>query len=82
MSFSTSRTARAETRPRGGSVLIPLTCHEIRHLLASLREHARRDIGHVLRWSRGDDNIKPEPAHATTDGEQAATPDHELQLPY
>lgn len=33
-------------------MLIPLTCNEIRHLLVSLREHARRDIEHVLRWSR------------------------------
>ena len=33
-------------------MLIPLTCNEIRHLLVSLREHARRDIKHVLRWSR------------------------------
>jgi hypothetical protein len=32
--------------------LIPLTCNEIRHLFVFLIDHARRDIGHLLRWSR------------------------------
>jgi SRSO17 transposase len=32
--------------------LIPLTCNEIRHLFVSLIDHARRDIAHLLCWSR------------------------------
>jgi hypothetical protein len=63
-------------------VLIPLTCHEIRHLLDSSRARPGATSGTCCAGPGGDDNIKPEPAHAATDGEQAATPDHELQLPY
>jgi len=55
-------TAAAEHRAHAVvHMLIPLTGNEIRHLLVSLREHAQRDIEHVLRWSRG---RRPHQAHA------------------
>ncbi|MDX6241660.1 MAG: hypothetical protein QOG10_6484 [Kribbellaceae bacterium] len=46
----TAATQRAQTDPLPG--LIALTANEIRHLFTRLLDRARRDIGHLLHWSR------------------------------
>jgi hypothetical protein len=75
----TAATARAEPHPTPG--LIALTANEIRHLFTSLLDRARRDIAHLLHWSRWR-CTKPEPATATTAVKQPNSPDHELRLEY
>jgi SRSO17 transposase len=44
-------TATERTHHTVTSVLIPLTCNEIRHLLVSLTGSARHGVEHLLRWS-------------------------------
>jgi SRSO17 transposase len=46
----TAATARTETHPAPG--LIALTANEIRHLFTRLVDPVRRDIAHLLGWSR------------------------------
>jgi hypothetical protein len=46
----TAATARAQSHPAPG--LIALTANEIRHLFTNLLDRARRDIAHLLHWSR------------------------------
>jgi SRSO17 transposase len=46
----TAATARADTTAPTG--LIALTANEIRHLFTNLLDHARRDLAHLLHWSR------------------------------
>jgi SRSO17 transposase len=46
----TAAAQRAETNSAPG--LIALTANEIRHLFTNLLDHARRDIAHLLHWSR------------------------------
>jgi hypothetical protein len=74
-------TERTQRPPPSG--LIPATCNEIQHLFAALVARPAGDLGHRLRWSACDADIRPAPGPATTAGKPPSShEDHELRLEY
>ena len=73
-------TDRTRHPPPAG--VIPLTCDEVEHLLATLLARPAGDLGHRLRWSLWRRQHQAAPGPATTIDKPTDHEAHDLQTEY